>query len=367
MATDFNIKILVAPLDWGLGHASRCVPLIKHLNNLGCTVIVAADGAQQKLLQIEFPHLQVEHLEGYNIRYSNSKRWFSLKIIYQFPKILKAIKKEHRWLNDILKKHNIDAIISDNRYGLWHPEKPVAFITHQLNIKTPFARLDDVVRNMHYRFINRFMQCWVPDFEGEVNLAGFLSHPKKLPGIPVKYLGAISRFDKQMVDEEYEVLIVLSGPEPQRSIFENKILQQLKSFNGKALMVRGLPGETKEHAPINQTKVLNHLPANELETAFSKSKYIISRSGYTTVMDIIKLEKKSILIATPGQTEQEYLADHLQQQNFCLAASQDDFKLEAVLQNAVTFNYKVAGINMEMYKDVLNNFVADVAAKKKKD
>ncbi len=139
MTTDFNIKILVAPLDWGLGHATRCIPLIKHLIDIGCTVVLASDGPQKKLLAIEFPDLIIEKLEGYNISYSKYRYWFSFKIISQLPGIWRAINKEHRSLKSIIEKHNINAVISDNRYGLWHPKIPVAFITHQLSIKSSIS------------------------------------------------------------------------------------------------------------------------------------------------------------------------------------------------------------------------------------
>jgi UDP:flavonoid glycosyltransferase YjiC (YdhE family) len=358
--TDFNIKILVAPLDWGLGHATRCVPLIRHLCSIGCSVILAADGSQKKLLELEFPDLIIEYLDGYKIDYAKNKRFFSTKIISQLPKILKAIKKEHHWLNYIVKKYNINAIISDNRYGLWHPTLPVAFITHQLTIKTPFTWADGLIRKYNYKFINRFSFCWVPDVEGSPNLAGKLSHPKTLPAIPVKYLGGISRFNKNEVAEEYEVVLVISGPEPQRSLLEQIILNQLPRYQGKALLIRGLPGEDKELPAINNTNIINHLPAKELALAFQKSRFVISRSGYTTVMDIIKLDRKSILIPTPGQTEQEYLAAHLQKQQWCLTVTQDEFNLEAALKKASDFTYKDSGINMELYKNVLNDFVTEV-------
>jgi len=359
LPTDFNIKILVAPLDWGLGHATRCVPLIKYLVDRGCTVILAAEGSQKKLLQLEFPDLIVESLEGYNISYAKNKNWFSLKIIIQLPKILRAISKEHKWLKTIVTKQNINAIISDNRYGLWHPTLPVAFITHQLGIKTSLSKAENIIKKIHYKLINRFSCCWVPDFEGQPNLAGELSHPKDLPSIPVKYLGAISRFEKNGLKEEYDAVIILSGPEPQRSVFENKILQEIVHYNGKLMLVRGLPGNVSIIPSVNNIEIVNHLPAKELEIVFEKSKFVISRSGYTTVMDILKLSKKSILIPTPGQTEQEYLATHLHKQNWCMMMLQEEFNLQAALTAAATFKYQHAGINMEMYKRVLNEFVKE--------
>jgi predicted glycosyltransferase len=243
----------------------------------------------------------------------------------------------------------------------------VAFITHQLNIKTPFSWAEEVIRKYHYKFINRFFCCWVPDVEGLPNIAGELSHPKNFPAIPVKYLGGISRLDIQDVAEEYDALIVISGPEPQRTLLENRILKELPNYKGNLLLIRGLPGNAAVIAPINNTTIINHLPAQELALAFAKSKFIISRSGYTTVMDILRLNKKSILIPTPGQTEQEYLAIHLQKQNWCMTVNQDEFNLQTALSKATEFTYRPSGINMEMYKNVLNDFVAEVAKKNNKE
>ena len=326
-------------------------------------MVLAADGAQKALLELEFPELTMEHLKGYEMNYAKNKHWFSFKIITQIPKILKAINKEHRWLIQVIKKHNIDAIISDNRYGLWHPTLPVVFITHQLNIKTSVSWAEGLIRKYNYNFINRFSCCWVPDVEGYPNIAGELSHPKNLPAIPVKYLGGISRFYNQNVAEEYDAVIVISGPEPQRTLLEQKILEELPGCEEKLLLIRGLPGNVAEITPIKNTTILNHLPAKELALVFAKSKFIISRSGYTTVMDILKLNKKAILIPTPGQTEQEYLAIHLQKQNWCMTINQEEFNLQAALNAASQFTYQHSGINMELYKNVLNDFVAEVAKK----
>jgi UDP-N-acetylglucosamine transferase subunit ALG13 len=364
LRTDFNIKILVAPLDWGLGHACRCIPIIRHLSAIGCTVILAANSPQKSVLQTEFPDLLILELGGYNITYAKTKRWFSFRIFSQLPKILSAINKEHEWLKTIVSKHRIDAVISDNRYGLWHSQIPVAFITHQLNIEAPFSWSKAIIRKFNYKFINRFSCCWVPDVEGIPNIAGKLSHPKQLPRTPVKYMGGISRFEKQTAKEEYDALIVISGPEPQRTLFEEKILKDLENFRGKILLVRGLPGNASIIPSTNNAEIVNHLTSNELAIAFCKAKYIISRSGYTTVMDILKLNKKSILIPTPGQTEQEYLGAHLQKQYWCMIVNQNNFNLKQALTDANAFDYKRAGINMEIYKQVLNDFVAEVEKQK---
>lgn len=358
MSEKINITILVAPLDWGLGHATRCVPIIRQLLQLGCNVIIASDGAQEKLLKTEFPQLVFVHLPGYGIRYSNSKRFFSIKIIAQLPKIMRAIKREKKWLENVVSHTPIQAVISDNRYGLTHATIPSVLITHQLCIKGAFAFAERLMQKMHYSLIQKFNYCWVPDEKGMVNMGGTLSHPKKLPKIPVEYLGGLSRLTKQPgLQKKYDLLVIISGPEPQRSLLEKKMLAELPTFGGNVLLIRGLPGNSERISAPENVCVKNHLAAKELEKAFSESALIISRSGYTTVMDICKLQKKAVLIPTPGQTEQEYLATHLQEQHWCMAMSQEAFSLEELFRRIKKFEYNLPQLDMETYKNVVNNFV----------
>ncbi|MDB5247658.1 MAG: glycosyltransferase [Segetibacter sp.] len=353
-----KFTVLVAPLDWGLGHATRCIPLIKHLLQLGCKIIIATEGKQEKLLKTEFPSLLFVKLPGYGITYTTNKRFFSIKIIAQLPKILKAVKNERKWLNDFLDNNKVEAIISDNRYGLYRSDLPSVFITHQLLIKGPFAFAERIMQKINYSMIRKFSECWVPDEKGNINLAGALSHPRLLPKLPVHFIGGISRLELQEdVQKKYDVLIVISGPEPQRTLLEHKVLKEIEKFTGKILLVRGLPGDLEELASTNQVTIINHLPAKKLEDAFNASEFIISRSGYTTVMDICKLQKKSVLIPTPGQTEQEYLAKHLQEQGWCLSVRQENFSLHEMLERARSFQYKIPKLNMEEYKAVLTGFV----------
>lgn len=353
-----NVTILIAPLDWGLGHATRCIPLIHFFLQAGCKVIIAARGAQANLLKAEFPAVIFVSIPGYNIKYTNAERVFVLKIALQFPKIVRAINKEKKWLNSFLKENAVDAIISDNRYGLFHHKVTSVFITHQLLIKTSFAFAEKIIQQMNYRCIKKFSLCWIPDEKGMINLAGDLSHPAAFPKVPVTYIGGLSRLEKQAeTRQKFDLLIILSGPEPQRTLLEKKMLNELKTFNGKAMLVRGLPGNTKTLSAKSDLVIKNHLPAKELEKAFNESEYIISRSGYTTVMDICKLQKKSILIPTPGQTEQQYLAHHLQKQGWCLSVSQKNFTLSESLQKAQNFKYRLPDLNMEKYKEILTDFI----------
>lgn len=364
MNEKFNITVLVVPLDWGLGHATRCIPIIHHLLYLGCNVIIGAEKAQQKLLHEAFPNVKILPLKGYRITYTRRKAWFSFHILFQLPKIIQSIRTEHKWLQQVVHDFDVEAVISDNRYGLYHTTIPSVFITHQLRIKAPFTWMERWIQTINYRYINRFAACWIPDEKQLPGLAGTLSHPNRLPAVPVKYFGGLSRFEPaNAVRQLYDVLILISGPEPQRSVLENILIRQLENFNGRALLVRGLPYGNQVLPGFKQVTIVNHLPAVELSAAFQQSKFIISRSGYTTVMDIIKLQKRSVLIPTPGQTEQGYLAQHLQNQGWCLNIQQHNFNLKQALQQAEKFDYKLPAVNMEQYKNVVDDFIASLKPK----
>ena len=353
-------KVLVAPLDWGLGHATRCIPIIYALLQQHVEVIIAADGAIKNLLKKEFPNVVFTQLKGYNIRYSSNGFWLPLRLLAQLPKFVWAVYTEHKWLKKIVLTHNIDTVISDNRLGLYHSKIYCIYITHQLKIKTGNRFATWLAQKTHYFFINKYRTCWVPDNESENFLAGELSHPKKLPVLPIKYLGPLSRFEKIIIEKKYDLLILLSGPEPQRTIFETILLKQLKIFTGSVLLVRGLPLYTNKTDWVfeNNLTIVNHLTANELNKAIQQSALVISRSGYTTIMDLVKLEQKAILVATPGQTEQEYLAAYLKNKNIFFSASQKGFSLNEILQNAAFFSYApFVTINTDGYKKIVADLV----------
>jgi uncharacterized protein (TIGR00661 family) len=337
-------RILLAPLDWGLGHATRCIPIIRQLISEGADVWLAGEKAQKDLLQQEFPELPFLPLDGYRIKYARSGIGLIFSLFRQTHKIFSAIKKENEWLKEKMVEYKFDAVISDNRYGLYHPDIPSIFITHQLTIKSPLGKwTEKILRKRNYRYINKFTECWVPDREEqENNLAGELSHPIDKPVIPVYYIGHLSRF--KITDELVEnthLLIILSGPEPQRTILENKIIQEVAHYPSTATIVRGLPGADSIVPSTSMIKFYNHLPADELNKEIAKAAYVISRSGYSTVMDLVRLSKKGILIPTPGQTEQEYLADYLTKKQIAFCATQNEFSLESSLKNAKKFSYRL--------------------------
>jgi len=354
-------RVLIAPLDWGLGHATRCIPIIYELLALNVEVIIAASGKTKILLQKEFPGLVFIQLKGYNIIYSRAIFWFPLKIFVQFPKIIWRIYSEHLWLKKIINKYHIDAVISDNRLGLYHSGISCVYITHQLKIKTGNRFTEWLAQKIHYFFINKYTVCWVPDYASENNLAGELSHPKQLPKTPVKYLGALSRFEKITVDKKYDLLVLLSGPEPQRTIFEALITKELNSFSGTFAMIKGLPEILVNEELIlnkeNNMAAANHLSAAMLNKAIQQSEVVIARSGYTTIMDLVKLQHKAILIPTPGQTEQEYLADYLMKKKIVFSVEENSFSLKEAISNTGSFLFANTLIMGDEYKEVIKQFV----------
>jgi predicted glycosyltransferase len=357
-----SVRILVAPLDWGLGHAARCIPIIGQLLENGCDVVLAADGAGARLLAREFPQLDIKKLDGYRVRYG--KKHLFLNIFLQLPRIFTAVAKERKWLNELLTSEKFDIIISDNRPGLYNSKALCVYITHQLRIQSGISSwVDNQLQKLHTRYMKKFNKVWVPDAAGSNNLAGELSHPYKQM-IPVEYLGLISRLtNTNITPKKYDVLCLLSGPEPQRTLLEAKFIQELKKITGTALLVRGLPGENKTLQIADHVTAEQHLSATDLETAIAQSSLVICRSGYTTLMDLMKLKKKAVLIPTPGQTEQEYLAAYMHACNYFPYMLQKEFNLENAMQLAATFSYHhpFETTQFEHYRDVVDDLVASVA------
>ena len=320
-----NKTILVAPLNWGLGHATRCIPIIRLLEDEGNKVIMASDGASLKLLKKEFPNTTAIELPGYGISYPLKGVHFKTKLLANSPQLLKAIRKERKVLDHLITKHQIEGVISDNRLGLSTNKVPTVFITHQLKVlsgKTTW--LSTYIHNM---YIKRFDECWVPDYEGSLNLSGVMGHPKKKV-IPTTYIGPLSRMIATEEDIKYKAIALLSGPEPQRSLLEQKLLLELKKISGKVLIVQGIVEKRPRTITKGNMEIVNFLTTPLLEKAINSSEFVISRSGYTTIMDLACMGKKAFFIPTPGQAEQEYLAKRLKEQGMIPFCTQDDFKIK---------------------------------------
>lgn len=306
------MKILLCPLNWGLGHASRCVPIIRNLVIEGHDVTIVADGFPLEFLRLQFPKIRFIEFPSFPISYSRGKSqvWAMSK---NLPNIIAGIYTEHQWLNNLLKTQYFDQVISDNRFGMWNKSVHSIYITHQLMIKMPRALklLEPFAWLVHRLIINQYNECWIPDHEGNANLSGDLSHKYPLPN-HAKFIGPLSRFDivdKSYINTQYEIVAVISGLEPQRTIFEEQLINRFRNSKQNVLLVQGKPSSTTEYSYLNNISLVSHLPDNELIVLFNGTKKIISRSGYSSIMDYHALGclEKVEMIATPGQTEQEYL------------------------------------------------------------
>lgn len=328
-------NILICPLNWGLGHASRCIPLIKLLIELKRRVIIASDGASLDLLRREFPDLDSFSLPPYKIKYSENGR-LSIEMLIQLPGLIRSARREKKVLEEFIDKYKIDLVISDNRFGLWSKEIPCVYMTHQLTVKFPawFKSFEPVGKSLHKLVINRFTECWIPDFEGEMNLSGELSHGFPPPRNAC-FIGPLSRFSRIVgVEREWDLLVILSGPEPQRTVFEGVVRSQLKSLSIKTLIVRGIPNSLQAWDRNGEVTSVNFLTAGELNRAVHSSDKIIVRAGYSSIMDLAAIGKNAILVPTPGQTEQEYLADYFLGKHLFYSERQEGFDLSRSIENS---------------------------------
>jgi len=347
LSADFNIQtVLLAPLDWGLGHATRCIPLIRVFTELGYRVIIATDGPQEKLLKRAFPQHDFLRLPGYTIRYSRSRGWLPYKIMQQIPALLHIVQWEHRWLQQVIEQYHIDLVISDNRYGLWTNQVPSVFITHQLTIKAPYRWLETIIQKINYRYINRFTACWVPDMKEHGGLAGLLSHPEKKPEIPVEYMGLLTRFQRKAISAGQQITVVLSGPEPQRTMLEKKIIEQAIKIQQEITLVRGLPATEEKLVLPSFIKQFNHLDTADMQELLQQSELVITRSGYTSLMELMQLQVKTVLIATPGQTEQEYLAHVFNEKGYAVEIRQAHFDLSQALALSRSHVYRFPAVQL---------------------
>jgi uncharacterized protein (TIGR00661 family) len=352
-------RILIAPLDWGLGHTTRLIPIIRFLIATGSVPIIASNIAAKTLLQKEFPSLNYIDLPGYDIAYSKKGNWLVFKLLAQAPRVWRQFFLEHQWLKKAVIVHKIDGIISDNRPSFYHKKIPSVYITHQLQIFSTSKIVQNFARKMHYQFINKYQACWVPDFEGVDNLAGDLSHPEQLPKTDVKYIGPLSRFSSNSTKAKENLVALISGPEPQRSMLEAILIAVLKRFDQPAILVIGNPGKEKLKFKDGKLTVYNHLDATELEEHLQSARIIIARAGYSTVMDLLYLQKNAILIPTPGQSEQEYLAEYLGSKSNFVFVKQEESEIMQALNNfeerTVSHNYPAHPCFEETVSDFVNS------------
>jgi hypothetical protein len=342
------------------------IPVIYQLQQAHLNVIIAADGNALELLKTEFPDLEFIHLPSFSIRYSR-KPSQTLKMILQVPKIIIGTIKEYRWLNNLIKVYPVAIVISDNRYGLWNKKILSIFISHQISPFLPAGLkcFEPLMHNIFRFFIKMFDRCWIPDIENpSMNLTGMLSHRYPLPANSA-FMGILSRFNnfsaspgKKYSIRKYDILVLLSGPEPQRTLLEEIMLEQLQDTEYKSAFILGLPISASRHIkkPSPKIDLYYHLSPEIFGNLVLNAEVIICRSGYSTIMDLVEMSRPAILIPTPGQPEQEYLASYLSEQGLFHSVSQQNFNLQKALQS-----YKLKKFNtLSIPKTKVENYLLDI-------
>jgi Glycosyltransferase family 28 C-terminal domain len=321
--------VLVAPLAWGLGHATRCIPIVHALLSAGARPLIGAYGDAAVLLRDTFPLLPHVVLPGPTVRYSigSDQRW---ALGRQFPGLLWSVYEEHRHTRKLCAEHGVHAIISDQRFGVRAPGVPSVLITHQVFPTTPTCQA--VLRRLNLAWIRRFDRCWVMDTPEAPGLAGALAHGGRTPSHAV-FIGTHSRLTRVDAPQRYRVVAVVSGPEPHRHIFADLITAQLEQLPGEHLLVLGTPATTRT-AKIGNVHVVPHLDHTEMAAALCGAEHIVVRSGYTTLMDLSALGRRALLVPTPGQPEQEYLAALHESLGNHLVQRQDALDLRAALRRS---------------------------------
>lgn len=323
-------NILVAPLNWGLGHATRCIPIINAIIDNGDIPVIASDGQALELLKKEFAGLKFIKLPSYGVEYAEEGQNLKLKMLKDSPKIWMAIRSEHKMLTDLIFKYKINGIISDNRLGLYSNLVPSVIITHQLQVLS--GKTTWLSTQLHLHYIKKYDYCWIPDVPGNESVSGKLSHNEDFD-VEKVYLGPLSRFKNTgNYQKKYDLMVLLSGPEPQRGILERKLIEEVKSFKGEVLFISGKVEKEQKVTKKGDVTYYNYLTTEGLQKALDRSELILCRSGYTTIMDLQKMNKKAFFIPTPGQFEQEYLAESLDQKGIVPFSTQDKFTIDMLNQ-----------------------------------
>ncbi len=322
-------NILICPLEWGLGHAGRMIPLAALLRDMGNRVIIGSGEEHLSFFKNELTGIFLLKFPGFRPRYSGFLPQY-LIILLQLPVLIFHIIREHLRLKKIIAENDIDIVISDNRFGLWNRQVKTIYVTHMPRIPFPkvFAFLEFTGILLHRAIIKKYDFCFIPDLPGGNNISGRLSHGFKLPE-NVRYTGILSRFSGRAGlsgEVKDQIAIILSGPEPQRSILKNKLTGIFNDRDKNIVILGGMPGE--ENRSVRSGKIVyhSHLATREMKELLTESKGIISRAGYSTIMELVSLNLSALLIPTPGQTEQEYLAHHLSAKGWFSYISQKDIK-----------------------------------------
>ncbi len=322
-------RILFGVLNWGLGHASRSSMLIHEMLNQGFEPVLASDGVALEYLRREFPLLESRELPPYEIKYSKgNNQWPNL--IAALPKMAKTAAKERALVDLWVAEDGFDGVLSDNRLGFYSSLVRSVYLSHQLAPQAGI--LTTLAQKMHAQFYSKYQEIWIPDTP-LATLSGSLS---KARVTNKRYIGPLSALQQTEAKEASKILVVLSGPEPQRTLLEKRIFTQAEGLPEDIVLVRGT-NKPCEKRFQNQFKIYDFLGAKDLSKLMAEAKLVVSRSGYSSLMDYYHLGKKALLIPTPGQSEQEYLAKSLSKKGYFHSVSQKQLDLKKDVEKALSF------------------------------
>ncbi|MDX1685226.1 MAG: hypothetical protein R3275_08310 [Saprospiraceae bacterium] len=322
MSEQHSDVVVVCILNWGLGHATRCIPVINRLREKGKKVILASDGRASQLLKKEFSDVDLIELQSYSVNYPF--RSMILNLMYQWPGIVYAMIREHFQVRRIVREHAPSLIISDNRYGCFHSSAYNVCITHQINPPTRTILFDFLGRLISRLLLKNFQRVWIPDDPAFGPLNGKMVSS---PPSHSRFIGFISRFQNlyQKQSPVADILAVLSGPEPARTRFEKKIIRQLEDSGLTYKLVRGKTEGQSVWKDIGKNgRATDYLTSDQLLRELLSVRMVVSRSGFSSLMDYLRLGVGALVIPTPGQYEQEYLIERLPEDGYLMGQSEKD-------------------------------------------
>ena len=354
------MKVLVAPLDWGLGHATRCVPVVRELLNQGAEVELAVVRSNAALLRGFFPTLRQRLAPSYNIVYPKHGYNMGLWLLKNGAHLNSVIQFEHRYAEEMVKRFHYDVLLSDNRFGFYSRKAKSIYMTHQRRIAFPpvLSAFESLGMFWHASVMKHFDEVWVPDVPETPGYAGSLSHVKKSP-VMLRYVGALSRFDEKVVAEQeiaekpYRLVAVVSGVEPARSRFENLLRSIFERIPGHHAMILGKPALGVKSWVEKNVEYFSHLPDDRFASVVKNAQWVVSRGGYSTVMDMAVLGAKCIFVPTPGQYEQIVLSRDLSRAGYAATISESDLSLKTFLATISELG------NVALPKPECNNLLND--------
>ena len=392
------MKVLVAPLDWGLGHATRCVPVVREFLRCGAEVELAVVKDNANFFREVFPDLRQRLAPSYNIVYPKHGYNMALWLLKNSMHLNSIMRYEHHFAEEMVERHGYDVIFSDNRFAFYSKNAYSIYMTHQRRIAFPkaFSAFEGVGILWHSGIMRKFDEVWVPDMEFFPGYAGSLSHSGATPGDkPMRYVGALSRFSEYVesqkkaddvklesdVDlmsvsefmansasvewnvqprERYKVAAIVSGVEPARTRFETRLRKVLSEIPGHHVMILGKPSLGSKNWKEGNIEFWTHLATNEFADVVRRADFVVSRGGYSTVMDMAELGAKCIFVPTPGQFEQVVLAHDLSEAGYAAEIPEDDLSVETLTSAFESSAAMPLAEKQNLLRDAVENVVQKI-------